>query len=548
LARRQKVNRKNGPGDRDISNSRNGKAPAAASLSDLILVRGPVLLFAAAFLCFLWSLNYNRLGSFYDYSIIVDGAGKFEAGLRPFRDFVSPLQTLTFWAAWGSELVFGHRYLALCYGNLALTLALFGVIVFYASRAFSFLIAVLIGLAVAAASTLQHGILWYNSLGLLLLVAISLKAAAIVRSRAIGVFDAGLLAALLILIGMVKVNFFAVGILIAAAFALAGLWDGRLSAGLKTAVALARAGAAICCAPPLIEAFANHVSISTWIDQVVRMPGGRLEELQRFFSPHFYLGMVNDFYFGSVLQGCVLICLIGYAFLGWAAWRESRAHGKFGFRRFIPLTLLAVLWFCTTMLTATNVEILSLCLCFCLPGLAALKLSGFFEEEYWSRPFSVVAAALSVYFLIVGGIALSRNARIMYEQTPFVAQTVPNDGPYAYLGGVQLTEAAAGRIASIESVLRQNPGAPVYWGPGLELMNRIHPGVVAPAFPLWYHMGITVKESSAPRLIEAIERSGARLIIGDRFWVENFPKGVREYLNSWERQEPYGIVVWRKRS
>jgi hypothetical protein len=78
-------------------------------------------------------------------------------------------------------------------------------------------------------------------------------------------------------------------------------------------------------------------------------------------------------------------------------------------------------------------------------------------------------------------------------------------------------------------------------------MNRIHPGVVNPAFPLWYHMDITVKESSAPRLINAIERSGARLIIADRFWSGNFPKGFREYLNSWEKEERYGIVAWRKR-
>jgi hypothetical protein len=43
-------------------------------------------------LFYFWTLNYNKLGSFYDYSILADAAGKFGAGLRPFRDFSSKLE------------------------------------------------------------------------------------------------------------------------------------------------------------------------------------------------------------------------------------------------------------------------------------------------------------------------------------------------------------------------------------------------------------------------------------------------------------------------
>src|SRR5579871_6989688 len=158
-------------------------------------------------LFYIWTLNFNKLGNFYDYSIITDAAGKFGAGLRPFRDFSSTLQSLPIWLARGCEILFGPRYLSLAYGNLMLTFVLFLVIVKYARRAFSFPVAIVVALAVCVASTLQHGILWYNSIALVLLTAIALKCADLLRQGRLGDGDAGLVVGLLLLVGMSKMNF-----------------------------------------------------------------------------------------------------------------------------------------------------------------------------------------------------------------------------------------------------------------------------------------------------------------------------------------------------
>jgi len=76
------------------------------------------------------------------------------------------------WLAGGCELIFGPRYLALAYGNLILTLILFFLVLHYAKKQFPLFLARLIALAIAVASSLPHGIIWYNSIALLLLSAI----------------------------------------------------------------------------------------------------------------------------------------------------------------------------------------------------------------------------------------------------------------------------------------------------------------------------------------------------------------------------------------
>lgn len=51
-------------------------------------------LVAMGCLYLLWRVNANKLGSLYDYSVIANGNGYLEQGLRPYRDFFTPQQTL----------------------------------------------------------------------------------------------------------------------------------------------------------------------------------------------------------------------------------------------------------------------------------------------------------------------------------------------------------------------------------------------------------------------------------------------------------------------
>jgi hypothetical protein len=127
-------------------------------------------------------------------------------------------------------------------------------------------------------------------------------------------------------------------------------------------------------------------------------------------------------------------------------------------------------------------------------------------------------------------VSLARHSRISYAANVFPGETIPKDGEPAYLRGVELSHEGTTRLADINDLVKKNSGVPVYWGAGLEMMNRIYGGVSDPALPLWYHPNVSVRDSDAPRLIDAIERSDAGLVVIDKLWYVRIPLAVRRYL------------------
>jgi hypothetical protein len=510
-------------------------------------------------LFYFWTLNYNKLGSFYDYSILADAAGKFGAGLRPFRDFSSALQSLPIWLARICELIFGPRYLALAYGNLILTLILFFAVLHYANKFFSFFLALLIAMAVTVASSLQHGIIWYNSIALLLLSAISLKCADLLRQQKIRLRDVIYVAALLLLIGMTKMNFNAVAIGTAAFFVLVGfaiyLRSPHENLNGKEIVSFGALCAACCAAPPFLEVFANHTNLSTWIREIVLTPASRAGGLAFLASAPFYLREWNHYYPGTLLRASVLFCLVVYGFIAYVVTGQFLENQKTEkWRDFkgliIRLAILCLFWGSACLLILTNVEIESLCLCYCLIGVVAMRISGQFPGEKCEKALQACSIVLAVYFLLVGGVSMARHSRISYRGNDFARAAQPTAGGPAYLRGVVLSNQAAVRLAAVDQVVKNNSGIPVYWGPGLEMMNRIHGGVVDPTFPLWYHLHVTVRDVDAQPLIEAIERSSAGLFVADAVWRDEFPDQIKLYLDqSWEKQEQYApLLVYKRRT
>lgn len=530
-------------------------SPATAPVSSNALIKN-ILVVAASLgvLFYLWTLNYNKLGSFYDYSIMASAAGKYAAGLRPVRDFASPLQTFPIWLAHACELVFGPRYLALAYGNLLLSLGLFFIVVHYARKCFPFPLAVLIGMAIPVASSLQHGIIWYNSTALLLLSAISLKCADLLRSRTIRSGDAIWVTALFLLLGMTKMNFYVLAIGAAVFVALAGALSApRFRNGRKIA-ALATLAAAICIAPPFIETAANHAPLSAWVRQVILTPtSSRVEALRWVLTSDFYTGELNRWWPGTILKGSVLLCLLVYCFLLCSAIVQFRDGACSDFRGLIVrLGLILFFWACTILLVLTNIDIESLSLCFCLIGISAMSISGQFPGDKLRKALRTAASVLAAYFLLVGGVSLLRHSRISFLANAFPGQTIPSTGEPAYFRGVELSRQSALRLAVIDYMVKNNSGVPVYWGPGLEIMSRVYGGVTDPAFPLWYQSYTTVNESDTPGLVDAIERSNAGLVVVDPFWFAYYgvmPDGLRAHLwETWDLQEwDYWLVVFRKR-
>ena len=518
--------------------------------------KGGAFLLAVLLLFFFWAQNYNKLGNFYDYSIMTAAAGNLAAGLRPYRDFASVLQPLSLWAARGSELLFGQRYLALAYGNLLLSIALFLLILWYTRAAVSFYLALLIALATTVSSTLQHGIVWYNSIGLVILTAITLKGAAMVRRRSLSAAGALAISFLLILGGMNKVNFHVLDLGVVFFFGLV-LWvhGGPISRGKAAAFFVALAACAV--APVIIETLWTHTTVSAWVRNILLGPGGRALQLRLIAKPGFYLTAPTSYYIGAVQPAVVGFGLVAYALLLASA---IRASGREGLKAcFVtlrsPLLLagaaVAVFFGVTCVLVSTNKEIQTLTGSYLIIGAAAIgMICAPHLGDGWLRPLRGVCTGLAVYFLVFGGLCCVRHVRLSFLEPARFGRNPPGaDQLPPYLHGVQLSEVSAARLAAVADAVRQDHSArPPCWGPGLGLMSRIYGGATGPAIPLWYHIGVSVYSSSAPALIAEIERSGCRLVIADPVWIVHFPAAVRQHLETnWAEERSPLLVVFKKR-
>jgi|HubBroStandDraft_2_1064218.scaffolds.fasta_scaffold78400_1 hypothetical protein len=511
-----------------------------------------VLAASVGILVFLWSLNYNKLGYFYDYSIMSDAAFKYASGLRPYRDFTTPIQSFSIWLAYASEVVFGPRYLALAYMNLVLALGLFFLVVEYVRRAFSFRLACLVAMALSVSSFLQHGIIWYNSIGLLLVSAVTLKGADLLRSRIIRTRDVVWMTALLLMVGLTKLNFFFVSILVIMAFAAVGAKEDMRLRGRKKNIARAVLFLALCGAPPIIETLANHVTFSTWLREVVlETASQRFSFLRVMLKPSFYIAELNPWWPGTILAGCVLICLVVYIVLASATVRQYREdeHKDSG-GMIIRLGFICLFWVSAILLVVSNVDIESLSLSCCLLGVVAMGTSGQFSRETLKKSIRNSAILLGSYFLLVGTVSAARHARLSLTGKSFPGYTISKDGEPPYLRGVQLSHQEIEILADTRKLMDENPGVRVYWGPGLEILNRIYGGVTDPAFPLWYHLNASVKESDSPRINEAIRRSGAGLVVMDKMWLGRVPIGEQKYLEKeWSRdKDDDPLLVYRKKA
>jgi hypothetical protein len=529
-------------------------APAkTAASSNSRVAEGLALIASAGAIFYVWTLNYNKLGSFYDYSIMIDGAGKLEAGLRPFRDYSTPLQSLSIWLAYACESLFGHRYLSLAYGNLILCLGLFFLLLHFARKAFPFPIALLVSFAICTASSLQHGILWYNSIALLLLSAITLKCADLLRAGNIRSRDAILVAVPLFLIAMTKMNFYTVAIGAMVLFALVALASLPHFQGGKKIAALTGLGVLVCVVTPFVEIIANHTTLSNWVTNVILKPSGASAgELRLIFNPAFYLIDANQ-YPGSTLQCAVSICLAVYVCLAYSAMTDLRSDPhKAIWVRIVRLAILSFFWFSTLLLILTNIEIQTLSLCFCLVGIMAMRISGRFRGPKLEEMLQSSAVILALYFLVVGAVSIVRHSRVSYAWHTFPGKVIPKDGEPAYLRGVELSPQAALQLSRINDLLEKNKGVPVYWGTGVELMNRIHPGVRDSALPLWYHAKASVLDSDTPMIAAAIDRTGADLFVADGlfYYYYLYPPSLRDYMaRKWTLEEQdYSLVVYRKKT
>lgn len=530
------------------------------------VVRLAAVAIGGLWLLFIWHRNYNLLGDFYDYSIVTSAGGYLQAGLRPYHDFSSPLQSLTIYLCYFAELVFGHRYLALGYANLVLGLGFYLLMLWLLRGRLPPLLGVLTAAALTVATVFQHGILWYNSIAIVLMTLLVCGAAVLYQQRRVSAL-LGWICVLLFLSSMCKINFHALGL--ALVCGILGLLLFRLDNGkrkrlLRFLPVVLLAGLVL---GPVVELLVNGITFHEFVENVMKTPQGRLQSFYWFLDPTFYLGSISEAHYpddwssGIFLRGLLPYGLCAYLVLKSEKTVQAQTSGTglFSMRYLAPIMLL-LFFFTGMLLAATNSETEILTASFLVTGLVAafIMFQGEMSplQSFW---FKTSIFLVSAYFFVAGSASAFMHSRVRFGErlsalknaVPFYSAESISPTLTRYFSGVQFTEPARSRLTKVVAFMEKNDlnshPQKVYWGPGLEILNRVYGNVPAGGLPLWYHLGVSVKNDDGPRIVEALKHEDFEWIVTAR-WIEQMPAAVRDYLNSdYEKLENDNIVLLHRR-
>lgn len=482
-----------------------------------------------------WWRNHSYLRDLYDYGLVIAANGRLDRGELPYVDFTTPIQAGFLGLNWMIDRLGGGSYFGLTLGGAGLIAVSAGLLSLMLARRWPWWAALAVGAAITAAAPAQHTILWHNALGVFCLALVSWAAACAPTLRRAHWKWHGLLFAGLLLGGINKMNFHLVGLAAAIAWALrAGLrreagW-GRVGATLG---AVLLAGLVL---PVAAELAWTGASFRLWLANVVELAGGsRLGEMHRVLSVDFLLRPPHDYYGRVPLPQAGLVgCLLSLAALV-GCWPRSATGARCWDRWLVPVAVLAASVAAAALL-ATNFEIASIGLAAWLALAVSLWL-GFAPD---SRR-TVWLAGLVLPALVVA--ATSWWSAWQGQRSQFGYSTEPRekyrlvagaDPVFARLRGLWVPPEI---VASLEpmSLSLPDPGPdgrrPVFYGSGLEWLDRYLPAVHRRGEPLWFHWGTTYGPAEIDRLNRELRRDDGYEAVVATVARQLWPDEIKEVLN-----------------
>lgn len=455
-----------------------------------------------------WWRNQGYLRDLYDYGLVITANGHLERGERPYVDFTTPIQAGFLGLNWLIEKAGGGTYAALTRGAAGLILACGFLLPVMLARRWPWWAALVVGAAVTAAGASQHTILWHNTLGVVCLaIAAWASAIAPVWRRADWPWHL-LTAGALFFGGTNKLNFHLVALAASLAWALRAGLTGR--AGWSR-VALTLPGLLICglVLPIGVELAWTGASLSLWWDNVVGIAASsRLEQLERLLTSDFLFRPLHDYYGPQALPQVGLAGLLVSLVTLVGCWPrgDQNASGRAD-RVLLPLAaLLASL--AAAALLATNHEIA----CIGLAAWIALLTSVWLGFAPAGRPLLFTAGF--VLPVLVFGMAgwysawLGQRSQFGHSVLPRDEyQPAENAAPiYANLRGMRLPPETLLSLEALSHVLAgdQNARRPVFYGPGVELLDRYFRSKRTKGQPLWAHWGTSYDAAAVKKLREAL--------------------------------------------
>jgi hypothetical protein len=430
-----------------------------------------------------------------------------------------------------------------------------------------FLLCVLSGVAMTVATFFQHGILWYNSIAMMLLALILWLGAIIGRQLGLKKSHLTTLCALLFLSSMTKANFH----LLALAMAVVTLSycflrsDSRQRKDFVWAMPLIFLSSLVL--GPVVEVAVNGTTFHDFVEQVFRTPHGRLQEiLPQLRKASFYFNTAHDFYPDDYSGGIYLAGAVIYAFCAGMTARKlpgatesSRPNMPFRWQSSV-IILLAGLFISSLLLTASNTEIQVLTASYLIVGLIAIYVMfADLMAPTQNRCFRVAIGLLCAFFLIVGGATSFKHSRLRFlESRTYISHGKASVSPglSGYFEGVRFTKTAWAKVTCINKFVEKFhlAGAPgkIYWGPGLEIFNRVYDVSPTGRLPLWYHKKVSVNESDGPRIVEALNQNNFEWFIASSDFIWEMPNAAELYMHQEFALEEddsaaCGIIILRRK-
>jgi len=490
-----------------------------------------------------WSFNARVVGELYDYGIVVDGAYLLGRGWRPHVDVPMPIGSLVLHLARVCEAVFGDRYLALAYGNLLFALALFVGLFALLRRSYGPWLSGAAAVALCAAIPLQHGILWYNSIAAAALVVAILVAAHRAASAAPRRIDAVLLLGAVWILGMVKANGFALGIVVALAGVVAGAI--RAPAARRVGAELGGLAAAVALVP-LAETWLSGCTVAEWYDDVFVRPAPRARAILRAASDPAVRRLVlwgdyNDFYLGAGGHALVGMALVATATLVVVlAWRAT------GRGRCIAVLLAATGWLVGVAHVVSNFEIPVLRATPFLAVVLALPVAAGGRRPYGAATTAVLAAAIA-WCGVVAGPSIANHARLRYGTLPSGTFRPPSAAwPTHYFDGVAIGDLQWRQIDRVYAFLagRAADDRTGFFGPSLGSLHRLTGSVPPRGLPLWWHHDLTWSAAHDAALVVAF-RAADPAFVAYNWWGRNeLAPGIRNDVAARYRRVEDDPEIW----
>ena len=494
-----------------------------------------------------WLRNHDVLRDLNDYSMVITAAGKLEAGLKPYSDVRTPVQSAVYLLNYGTEKVFGRNYLALTLGGLIQAIGGALLVRGLLRPALGGMAATLVALAVSLAGLIQHMVFFYNPVGILCLSVVWLSLAIEPALWPVRSWKTVAIYAALFVGGINKLNFHGAAMVGAGLLLLAAGTSRRMTPGavFRDLLLLVLLG---CVLPLAFELAWTGATFSQWLENVVLLPSERHGYLRLALAPQIYLRPEHDFYHHIPIRaiggiGLGLLLVTG----GWLM-ADARTNRRPAADWILRLLLVIAGAGLAALLMVTNHETIM------LTSLAypVLALALFLRFRGSGRPVErgmerLILAAMVVW-AATGGYAAWHGSRVLYGQDPppwsDYGRFHPQARALAYFDGVKMTSDQIAALQMVAAKLKTLEGPDgrldgMLFGSALEWLERAYPESITRNAPIGYMGGITLREGDADYMKDVCLVHGTRRLIAQKGW-QSWPPSVWGMLERDYRREEVG--------